>query len=81
MITGFTEEIKELGPLGHAEGIDSEEMKQRLQKALDLVNSQKLRVGFGNTTKAMRKDNDYSETHISALIDKKLNKSIAAGLG
>ena len=81
LITDFTAEIKDLGPLGKAEGMDSEELKERLQKAYELVTSKKLRVSFGNTTKAMRKDNDYSEAHIAEILDKKLSKTISAGLG
>ena len=81
LITDFTAEMRELGPLGKAEGMDAEELKERLKKAYELVTSQKLRIGFGNTTKAMRKDNDYSETHIAEILDKKLSKTISAGLG
>jgi hypothetical protein len=48
---------------------------------LELVNSRKLRVSFGNVTKTLRKDNDYSDTHIADLVDTKLSKAIGAGLG
>ena len=81
LITDFTAEIKELGPLGQAEGIAPDEMKARLEKGLELVNSRKLRVSFGNVTKTLRKDKDYSEAHIAELVDTKLSKAIGAGLG
>lgn len=80
LITEFTAKVKELGPLGHSEGIDPEEIKSRINKALDLVNSKKLRMTFGATTKTLRKDNDYSEAHMKELLDSKLSKTISAGL-
>ncbi len=80
LITNFTAKVKELGPLGQSEGIDPDEVKSRINKALELVNSKKLRMSFGATTKKLRKDNDYSEAHLKELFDGKLNKAIAAGL-
>ena len=80
LITEFTARIRDLGPLGQAEGIKPEEIKVRIAKALELVNSQKLRMSFGTTTKALRKDKDYSDAHLVEVIDAKLGKTIAAGL-
>ena len=80
LITEFTARIRELGPLGQAEGVKPEEMKARIAKALDLVNSQKLRMTFGTATKALRKDNDYSDAHLAEVIEAKLGKTISAGL-
>ena len=80
LITEFTEKVKELGPLGQSEGIDPEEMKTRIDKAIKLVNSKKLRMTFGTTTKALRKDEDRSPAHIAEVIDTKLSKAISAGL-
>ncbi len=80
LITDFTAEIKELGPLGAAEGIAPDEIKKRIEQGLSLVESRKLRVSFGNVTKTLRKDNDYSEAHIAELVDTKLSKAIGAGL-
>lgn len=80
LITEFTDKVRELGPLGHAEGIDPEEVKKRVQKALDLVKDKKLRMTFGATTKTLRKDNDYSEGHLGELLDAKLSKIITPAL-
>lgn len=80
LITEFTKKISELGPLGHAEGIKPDELRDRIDKAVALVNSQKLRMSFGTTTKALRKDKDYSDAHLVEVIDAKLGKTIAAGL-
>ena len=82
LITDFTAEVKELGPLGESEGIDPEEMKKRINKALELVSDRKLRMGFGNVTKALRKEgNKVTEEQIVALVDEKLSKTISGALG
>jgi hypothetical protein len=80
LITDFTQEIKDLGPLGETEGLDPEEIKIRINNALNVVSSQKLRVSFGNATKAIRKDADYSEEHITEVIESKLKNPITNGL-
>ena len=82
LITEFTEQMRELGPLGQAEGMTQEEAKERIQKALDLVSSQKLRVQFGNVTKATRKDlPNLTDESLAKLVDEKLSKSIEAAFG
>ena len=80
LITEFTARIRDLGPLGQAEGINPEEIKVRIAKALELVNSQKLRMSFGTATRTLRKDNDYSDAHLAEVIEDKLSKAISAGL-
>ena len=80
LITDFTAKVKELGPLGQSEGLDPEEVKTRINKAVELVNSKKLRMTFGTTTKALRKDEDHSPAHIAEVIDTKLSKAVSAGL-
>lgn len=80
LITEFTGQVKKLGPLGQAEGIAPDEMKKRLEKALELVNSQKLRMAFGTTTRTLRKDNDYSDAHLAEVLDAKVGKAIESAL-
>ena len=81
LITDFTQEIKELGPIGEAEGLKPEEVKERLEKALALVSDKKLRVGFGNVTKNLRKEGSaVTESLIAETVDAKLSKTISAGL-
>ena len=77
LITKFTEEMKELGPIGEAEGLSKEEVKERVQKALDTISSQKVRIGFGNATKAVRKDGIWTDDHISEIVNAKMEKSLA----
>jgi hypothetical protein len=80
LITGFTARMKELGPLGEAEGLSQEEVKERLQKALDVVSSQKVRISFGNASKAVRKDAIWTKDHIDELITTKMAKSLDKAL-
>jgi len=80
LITEFTGKIKELGPLGQAEGIEPDEMKARLNKGLEAVSSRKVRMVFGNTTKSIRKEGIFTQEYISAVIGEKLNKAITGAL-
>ncbi len=80
LITEFTGKIKDLGPLGQSEGIEPDEIKARLNKALGAVSSRKVRMVFGNTTKAIRKEGIFTQEYINAVIEEKLNKSIVGAL-
>ncbi len=81
LVTGFTQQIKELGPLGEAEGLKPEEIKERINKALALVSDRKLRMGYGNVAKALRKEGTkVNDEIIASLINEKLTKTIDAGL-
>ena len=76
LITDFTEQMRELGPLGEAEGMSKEEIKERLQKALDVVSDQKVRVSFGNAAKAVRKDAIWTPEHIDEVVATKMAKTL-----
>lgn len=80
LITEYTQKVKELGPMGDAEGLDAGEIKVRINNALQLVSDRKLRVGFGNATKAIRKDGNFAQEHITDIINDKLSGTIASGL-
>jgi len=80
LITNFTEQMRELGPLGQAEGLSEEEVKERLQKALEVVSSQKVRISFGNASKAVRKDAVWTREHIDGIIQTKTAKSLEKAL-
>ena len=80
LITQFTEQMKELGPLGQAEGLSPEEVKERLEKALEVVSSQKVRISFGNASKAVRKDAVWTKDHIDEVITTKMAKSLDKAL-
>lgn len=80
LITDFTEQMRELGPLGEAEGMSKEEIKDRLQKALDVVSDQKVRVSFGNAAKAVRKDAIWTPEHIDEVVTTKMAKTLEKAL-
>jgi len=80
LITDFTRRMQELGPLGQAEGLSRYELKKRLQKGLDIVSSQAVRVSFGNAAKAVRKDGIWTDEHIGEVINTKMAKSLEKAL-
>ena len=80
LITEFTGRIKELGPLGEAEGIEPDEMKIRLEKALAAVSSRKVRMVYGNTAKSIRKEGIFTQEHINDVIGEKLSKAISGAM-
>lgn len=81
LITNFTQEMKKLGPLGKAEGLSPDELKERLEKGLEVVSKQAVRVSFGNATKAVRKDAIWTHEHIGEIINTKMAKSLEKALG
>jgi len=80
LITEFTDKIKKLGPLGQAEGIEPDELKVRLDKALAAVSSRKVRMVFGMTTKSIRKEGIFTPEYINAVIEEKMTKAITGAL-
>jgi len=76
LITDFTRQMKELGPLGKAEGLSHDELRQRLAKGLEVVSDQKVRVSFGNAAKAVRKDGIWTHEHIGEIINSKMEKTL-----
>jgi len=77
LITDFTGTVKSLGRIGEAEGLSDDEVRDRLTRALNLVSDKKLRVGYGNMTKALRKEGTSLTSEIIAqAVDEKLSKSI-----
>lgn len=80
LITRFTEDIKKLGPLGEAEGLEPDVLQARLAKALEVMEDRKVRMFFGNATKGIRKDAVFTQKHISAVIDDKMTKTVQAAI-
>lgn len=80
LITDFTDRMREFGPLGEAEGLSQEEIKERLEKALAAVSDQKVRVSFGNAAKAVRKDAVWTPEHINEVVTTKMAKSLEKAL-
>jgi len=76
LITAFTRRIKELGPLGQAEGLDKDELRLKLSAAREAVKSVKLRMRFGKLAGEMRQENDYSPEAIEAKIEERAHEAI-----
>jgi F420-non-reducing hydrogenase iron-sulfur subunit len=76
LIKKFTKQIKELGPLGEAEGIAREELLHKISAAKSTVESIKLRTRLGKLAKDLRLLNDYSSGAIVAKMAEKLNDTI-----
>ncbi len=80
LITEFTAQVRELGPLGHAEGVEPAELKARLEKALEALSSRKVRTSFGTATRSLRKDNVLDGKVIAETVEAKVEKSLASAL-
>ena len=76
LITKFTTLLKELGPLGEAEGISREELKLKLLAARSAVKSVKLRTRFAKLAQDMREGNGYASHVIEAKMAEKVDDAI-----
>jgi F420-non-reducing hydrogenase iron-sulfur subunit len=76
LITNFTKHIKELGPLGKADGLSGEELSSRLSVARSAVKSVKLRTRFARLTQALREANDYSPQLIESKMAENFDQAI-----
>ncbi len=76
LITDFTQQMKELGPIGQAEGLSPDELQERLAKGLEVISNQKVRISFGNAAKAVRKDAIWTDEHIGEIINTKMEKTL-----
>ncbi len=61
IVTGFTNKIRSLGPLGVREGIDREELAFKLKAAKNLSQQEKLRWILGKRTEFFKEGNAYGE--------------------
>ena len=76
LITKFTNKLKELGPLGDAEGIPFEELKLKLSAAKSAMESVRLRTRFGKLAQQLRDDNNHTPDAIEAKMADKVNDAI-----
>jgi hypothetical protein len=61
IVTGFTDKIRSLGPLGIKEGIDREELVLKLKAAKNLSQQEKFRWILGKRTEFFKEGNAYGE--------------------
>ncbi len=76
LITRFTNQIKELGPLGEAEGMAREQLLFRTSAAKSAIESLKLRTRLGKLAKDLRLLSDYTPEVIEAKMAEKVNDAI-----
>ena len=76
LIRRFTTQIKELGPLGEAEGIAREQLFFRISAAKSAVQSVKLRTRLGKLAKDLRQLCNYTPEVIEAKMAEKVNDAI-----
>jgi len=76
LITRFTDQIKQLGALGTAEGMAREELKLKLSAARFAVESVKLRTRFAKLAQDLREGNGYAPDVIEAKMAEKVNDAI-----
>ena len=76
LITRFTNEVKELGPLGEAEGIAIEALNLKLLSASAAVKSVKLRTRFARLAHDLRDGNNHTPEVIEAKMAEKVNEAI-----
>jgi F420-non-reducing hydrogenase iron-sulfur subunit len=76
LITRFTRQVKELGPLGAAEAIATEELLHNISAAKTAVQDIKLRTRLGKLSHDLRLLSDYTPEVIEAKMAEKLNDVI-----
>jgi coenzyme F420-reducing hydrogenase delta subunit len=81
IITRFTERVAELGPLGQAEGIEREKLRQRLTEAAEVAKNRKIRTNLISASKEMVKNGDFSRPAIAGLVAAKCDKNLTQMLG
>jgi coenzyme F420-reducing hydrogenase delta subunit len=81
IITRFTEQVGELGPLGQAEDREQEELQQQLRNAADVARNRKVRTNLISASKAMMKSGDFSRPAIADLVASKCDKNLTALIG
>ena len=81
LITKFTNQIKELGPLGEPEGISREELTLKLSAAKSAVQSVKLRTRFAKLTLDVRDEGEHVAEVIEARMAERMNEMIIGEIG
>jgi hypothetical protein len=61
LITGFSERMRELGPLGSSEGLDVDHLKVKLRAMMMALEGKRLRMVVARQAKFMNQGNTYRE--------------------
>lgn len=78
IITRFTKQVAELGPLGAGEGGNPAELREKLRAAAETARGRKVRIGLINASKEMMKGGDFSRQTIAGLVADKCAKALEA---
>ncbi len=73
-IKSFTDELRELGPIGEAEGISKEELNFYLENVVKVCKDKQVRAIYGNIAKELKKTKDFNEETIAKKVEQKLGK-------
>ncbi|RJX30427.1 MAG: hydrogenase iron-sulfur subunit [Desulfurivibrio sp.] len=76
IITAFTKQTEQLGPLGLAENIPAESLRLRLNQAAEAARERKIRTGLINASREMFKSGDFSRKNIAQLVQAKCEKAL-----
>ncbi|MFZ5799428.1 MAG: hydrogenase iron-sulfur subunit [Thermodesulfobacteriota bacterium] len=77
IITAFTKQVAELGPLGKAEGKDGDTLRQELAQVAEAARDRRLRTGLINASHEMMKSRDFSRPAIATLVQDKCAKALS----
>ncbi|MGV1099483.1 hydrogenase iron-sulfur subunit [Thiovibrio sp. JS02] len=81
IITAFTKQVAALGPLGAAEGLETEVLRLRLAEAAEAARGRKIRTGLINASREMRQGGDFSRKTIAGLVADKCAKALEESFG
>ncbi len=76
IITAFTKQVTELGPLGKTEGKNQAELLRQLTEAAEAARGRKIRTGLINASRQMMKTKDFSRNTIATLVQDKCVKAL-----
>lgn len=77
LVNDFTIKVRELGPLGKAEGLSKDDIKARLSTALSMVEDTRMRWLVGKEWDLTKVENAYNEKLGQDEFDKLMDKNIA----
>jgi len=78
IITAFTNQVAQLGPLGTTEKLSPDTLRTQLEQAATAARDRKIRTGLINASQEMMKSRDFSRAAISDLVRARCDKALTA---
>jgi hypothetical protein len=78
VITGFTERIRDLGPLGTSEGLDVDDLKIKLKAAKMALEGKRLRMVFARQAKYKKYEGAYREIPTDHKLHGEIDKALSS---